>query len=201
MNGHPEMPDPGVEMTPRQLVEAMEDWAAGQGYTSETTSAGNEDAKVVVRDPARARAVPLPRELVTTDLQPVLSDPSIQVAVEVAGGVDWTRRAVLDMEPRDSPIADDHGPFVGNWLANSRANQIGRDLPTLRSHDILRGIDLLGAILDVQCGPGVNAGQRRTYFFSALRADQRVAVKRGSRRHQSGPPRRERTWARNCRGE
>src|SRR4051812_6967525 len=51
--------------------------------------------RVVVRDVARARAVSLPRELVTTDLERVLRDPEVQVVAELVGGVDWARRAVL----------------------------------------------------------------------------------------------------------
>ena len=38
---------------------------------------------------------------------------------------------------------------MGNWLTNARANQIGRNLPAMRAHDILRGIDLLAARSDV----------------------------------------------------
>jgi homoserine dehydrogenase len=52
---------------------------------------------VVVRDPAKPRPVDLPPELVTTDLRQVLADPAVQIAVEVVGGVDWARRAVLDL--------------------------------------------------------------------------------------------------------
>jgi homoserine dehydrogenase len=51
--------------------------------------------RVVVRDPAKPRDVSLPRELVSTDLETVLRDPHIQVAVELVGGVDWARQAVL----------------------------------------------------------------------------------------------------------
>jgi homoserine dehydrogenase len=53
--------------------------------------------RVVVRDPAKPRPVPLPRDLITTDLRTVLDDPAVQVAVEVVGGTDWARRAVLDL--------------------------------------------------------------------------------------------------------
>src|SRR6516164_6141656 len=53
--------------------------------------------RVVVRNPDKSRPYPLPRELVSTDLRSVLNDPSIQVAVELVGGVDWARRAVLDL--------------------------------------------------------------------------------------------------------
>lgn len=53
--------------------------------------------KVVVRDCSKPRAVALPSELLTNQLEPVLRDPSIQVAVEVVGGVDWARQAILSL--------------------------------------------------------------------------------------------------------
>jgi homoserine dehydrogenase len=52
---------------------------------------------VVVRDAHKPRDVALPQDLVTTDLRQVLEDPAIDAAVEVVGGVDWARRAVLDL--------------------------------------------------------------------------------------------------------
>ena len=58
-------------------------------------------------------------------------------------------RVVLELEPRDSPKENDHRPFLGNWLTNARANQIGRNLPAMRAHDLLRGLDLLAAHSDV----------------------------------------------------
>ncbi len=59
-----------------------------------------------------------------------------------------TGRVVLELEPRDSPGEGDR-PYIGNWLTNARANQIGLNLPAMRAHDILRGIDLLAARSDV----------------------------------------------------
>jgi homoserine dehydrogenase len=52
--------------------------------------------RVVVREPAKPRAVALPPGLVTTDVRAALHDPGVQVVVEVVGGVTWARRAVLD---------------------------------------------------------------------------------------------------------
>jgi homoserine dehydrogenase len=52
---------------------------------------------VVVRDPNRVRDVAIPRELITTDLRKVLNDPKVDVAVEVVGGVDWAKQAILDL--------------------------------------------------------------------------------------------------------
>lgn len=57
-------------------------------------------------------------------------------------------RVVLELEPRDAP-GEGERPFVGNWLTNARAGQIGLNLPAMRAHDILRGIDLLAARDDV----------------------------------------------------
>ena len=59
-----------------------------------------------------------------------------------------TGRVVLELEPRDAPGEGDR-PFVGNWLTNARADQIGRNLPAMRAHDIVRGIDLLAARKEV----------------------------------------------------
>jgi homoserine dehydrogenase len=52
--------------------------------------------RVVVRDPHKPRALPLPPGMLTTELRDVLADPQIQIAVEVVGGVDYARQAVLD---------------------------------------------------------------------------------------------------------
>jgi homoserine dehydrogenase len=53
--------------------------------------------RVVVRDPHKARDVALPPGLVSTDLRSVLTDATIQVAVELAGGVDFARQTVIDL--------------------------------------------------------------------------------------------------------
>ncbi|HLN03765.1 MAG TPA: acetylxylan esterase [Bryobacteraceae bacterium] len=60
-----------------------------------------------------------------------------------------TGRVVLELEPRDAP-GEGERPYVGNWLTNARANQIGRNLPAMRAHDLLRGVDLLAARDDVE---------------------------------------------------
>ncbi len=53
--------------------------------------------RVVIRDLQKERGVKLPADLLTTDLRSVLRDPTIQVAVELAGGVDFARQAVADL--------------------------------------------------------------------------------------------------------
>lgn len=56
-----------------------------------------ELCRVVVREPEKVRDVAIPPHLITTDLRDVLNDPTIDVAVEVVGGIDWARKAVLDL--------------------------------------------------------------------------------------------------------
>jgi homoserine dehydrogenase len=51
--------------------------------------------RVVVRDPDKPRDVRLPRELLTTNVEEVIRDPHVHVAVEVVGGVDWAKQAIL----------------------------------------------------------------------------------------------------------
>src|SRR5439155_3539121 len=53
--------------------------------------------RVVVKEADKTRPVSIPRNLLTTNLGAVLNDPSIHCAVEVVGGVEWARRAVLDL--------------------------------------------------------------------------------------------------------
>lgn len=53
--------------------------------------------KVVVRDASKPRPSDIDPQLFTTDFCGVAKDPSIHVAVELVGGVDWTLRAVLDL--------------------------------------------------------------------------------------------------------
>jgi cephalosporin-C deacetylase-like acetyl esterase len=85
-------------------------------------------------------------------------------------------RVVLTLEPRDSPGENTHAPFVGNWITNSRANQIGLNLPAMRAHDILRGIDLLAARSDVDPA-SIHAsarGVKGIWLLLAAAADPRI---------------------------
>ncbi len=53
--------------------------------------------RIVVRDPGKLRDARIPKHLITTDLRQVIDDPTIDVAVEVVGGIDWAKRTVLDL--------------------------------------------------------------------------------------------------------
>jgi len=85
-------------------------------------------------------------------------------------------RVVLELDPRDAPGEGDR-PYVGNWLTNARADQIGRNLPAMRAHDIARGIDLLAAREDVDPSSirGMARGVKGIWLLLAAAADERIA--------------------------
>jgi cephalosporin-C deacetylase-like acetyl esterase len=85
-------------------------------------------------------------------------------------------RVVLKLEPRHSAVQDTRRPYVGDWLANTRADQIGVSLPAMRAHDILRGVDLLCARQDVDAGSIRAAGQgvKGIWLLLAAAVDPRI---------------------------
>jgi hypothetical protein len=82
----------------------------------------------------------------------------------------------LKLEPRRSPVVDTRRPYVGDWLANTRADQIGVVLPARRAYDILRGVDLLSARPDVDPKSIRAAGQgvKGIWLLLAAAADPRI---------------------------
>ncbi len=86
-------------------------------------------------------------------------------------------RVVLEMEPRRSYGQDSHRPFVGDYLADERATEIGLNLPAMRAHDLLRGVDLLAAREDVDAGSicGAAQGVRGIWLLLAAATDRRIS--------------------------
>ena len=103
--------------------------------------------------------------LVADDTSPSLAD-----RIAKAG------RVVLELQPRDAPTAYDRRPFVGNWITNARAHQIGRNLPAMRAHDVLRGVDVLAASSDVDSGSirAAARGVKGVWLLLAAAVDERI---------------------------
>ena len=99
----------------------------------------------------------------------------IQSTDSLAESFAKTGRVVLELEPRDSP-GEGERPFIGNWLTNARANQLGRNLPAMRAHDILRGIDLLAARDDVDPSSirAMARGVKGVWLLLAAAVDRRI---------------------------
>ncbi|MSQ93426.1 MAG: homoserine dehydrogenase [Gemmataceae bacterium] len=53
--------------------------------------------RIVVDDAKKPRPSGIPSSLFTTNLRAVIDDPAVQVVVEVVGGIDWAKQAVLDL--------------------------------------------------------------------------------------------------------
>ncbi len=84
---------------------------------------------------------------------------------------------VLELEPRDSPAANDGRPFLGNWLTNERVDLIGRNLAAMRAHDILVGVDVLAARSDVEPASirGYARGVKGFWLLMAAAVDPRLS--------------------------
>jgi len=84
---------------------------------------------------------------------------------------------VLELQPRDSPAANEGRPFLGNWVTNERADLIGKNLAAMRAHDILRAVDVLAARPDVDAASirGYGRGVKGFWLMLAAAVDPRLS--------------------------
>jgi cephalosporin-C deacetylase-like acetyl esterase len=97
--------------------------------------------------------------------------PQASLAQKMAG----QGQVVLEMKPRTMPV-EEHGPYTGDWEIDARANLIGLNMPALRAHDVLRGVDLLSARPDVDSATirGMGRGVEGVWLLLAAAADPRI---------------------------
>lgn len=114
-----------------------------------------------------------PAVLLVADKPPYFLAPTMD---SIAERMFKAGRVVLEMEARASVPEDADRPFLGDWLANSRANQIGGNLPAMRAHDILRGVDLLAARSDVDRASihAMARGVKGIWLLLAAATDTRI---------------------------
>ncbi|MEP6539076.1 MAG: acetylxylan esterase [Bryobacteraceae bacterium] len=124
-------------------------------------AAGRKPAVVIVQE----KRLPVPLHV-----QPSPSTAPLADAMARAG------RVVLELEPRDSPAQNEGRPFLGNWLTNERAELVGRNLPAMRAHDILRAVDLLSSRKDVDAASirGYARGVKGFWMLLAAAVDPRI---------------------------
>ena len=113
-----------------------------------------------------------PAVIVVADKTSNYSTPSTSALAE---RISARGRVVLELEVRDA-AGEGERPFIGNWLTNARAIRIGRNLPAMRAHDILRGVDLLAGRSDVEPGSirGVARGVKGFWLLMAAALDPRI---------------------------
>ncbi len=104
-----------------------------------------------------------------------------EIAAEMPTAVMAERMArlgevVLELEPRKSLMKNTRGSYTGDWISAMQANLIGRNLPAMRAHDILRGVDLLRSLQDVDPGSvrGAARGVSGICLLLAAAADSRI---------------------------
>jgi dienelactone hydrolase len=87
-------------------------------------------------------------------------------------------RVVLELEPRTSHLKNEEGSYTGDWTSDMQASLIGRNLPAMRAHDILRGVDLLRARSDVDPNSirGMARGVAGVWLLLAAAADPRISA-------------------------
>ncbi|GBC93745.1 Homoserine dehydrogenase [bacterium HR15] len=109
---------------------------------------------VVVRDPAKPRAVPVPPELITTDAENAVRDPEVDIVIEVMGG----------LEPPHSLIR--HALQAGKSVitANKMVMAIAGDelirLATTHRADLLYEASVAGSLPILTLLQGALAGNR-----------------------------------------
>jgi cephalosporin-C deacetylase-like acetyl esterase len=103
----------------------------------------------------------------------VLADSATERFTEKITKLGWM---VLELAPRDSPWSYDNRPLIGNWAANTRADHIGRNLPAMRAHDIVRAVDVLTARDDVDASSirGAARGVKGVWLLAAAAVDPRI---------------------------
>lgn len=87
-------------------------------------------------------------------------------------------QVVLELEPRTSRLRNTEGRENGDWMSDMQANLIGRNLPSMRAFDILRGVDLLSHRADVDPNAirGAARGVAGVWLLLAAAADSRLAA-------------------------
>jgi homoserine dehydrogenase len=93
------------------LVELL---AADPGAIEARTGLRLELGAVAVRSTTRERTVALPDGVLTHDAQAVVSDPSIDVVVEVIGGIEPARGLILDALKARKPVVTANKELLAN---------------------------------------------------------------------------------------
>ncbi len=90
-----------------------------------------EIVKIAVRNPSRERDLPIDPALFTTDASEVVSDPDVDVVVEVIGGIEPARSLIVEALKANKPVVTANKELLAN---------VGRELYALAAAN---GVDLL----------------------------------------------------------
>ena len=108
----------------RLLVEDVDRIAARTGLRLEL-------AAVAVRSQSRERDAPVPAGVLTSDVNAVVSDPAVDIVVEVIGGIEPARTLILTALKAGKPVVTANKELLANCGAElfEAASTAGVDLP------------------------------------------------------------------------
>ena len=114
-----------------------------------------EVARVAVRNVAKERAVALPDGILTHDAADVVSDPSIDVVVEVIGGIEPARELTLDAIKSGKPVVTANKELLANVGAELLAAADGAGVDLLFEAAVGGGIPLIRPLRESLAGERV----------------------------------------------
>src|SRR5918994_170620 len=131
------------------LVELI--WTRSDDISARTGLA-LEVARVAVRSTTKERSVTLPEGVLTHDAAGLVSDPDIDVVVEVIGGIEPARELILDALKQGKPVITANKELLANVGAElfSAADAAGRDL--LFEASVAGGIPLVRSLRESLAG-------------------------------------------------
>lgn len=111
-----------------------------------------EVARVAVHNTARARAVELDAAVLTHDAESVVTDPSIDVVVEVMGGVEPARRLILAALESKKPVVTANKELIANAGPELFAAAVRSGVDLLFEAAVAGGIPLIRPLRESLAG-------------------------------------------------
>ena len=111
-----------------------------------------ELAAVAVRSPSRDRSVTLPRGLFTTDAHAVVTDPSVDVVVELIGGIEPARTLTIDALKSGKPVVSGNKELLANCGAELTETAATAGVDLLYEAAVAGGIPLIRPLRESLAG-------------------------------------------------
>ena len=111
-----------------------------------------EIARVAVRNLARERDVDLPSERFTHDAEEVVTDPSVDVVVEVIGGIEPARSLILAALERKKPVVTANKELLANFGRELFEAAAGAGVDLLFEASVCGGIPLIRPLRESLAG-------------------------------------------------
>ncbi len=111
-----------------------------------------EVARVAVRNLARERDVDLPAERFTHDAEDVVADPSVDVVVEVIGGIEPARSLILGALERKKPVVTANKELLANFGRELFEAAAGAGVDLLFEASVCGGIPLIRPLRESLAG-------------------------------------------------